>query len=122
MVFGVVMLTAACASAPNLQTGPSTTVNGEGSRDVAALECTGGTTGFSRSFSGNVQGDPTPEQAVAGEVAHATGGIARYLSPPPRWQVSRSSDGVTFTAAHVLLHAFRTPSGGWVVDSGQYCR
>lgn len=121
MLLGVVMLAAACASTANVQTLP-TTVNGEGSGDVVAVECARGTIGFSRSFAGDAKGDPTPEQAVAREAAHATGGTARYLIPPPKWRVSRSADGVTFTAAHVLLHAIRIPSGGWVVDSGQYCR
>jgi hypothetical protein len=86
------------------------------------VKCAGDTIGFYRSFTSDAKGDPTPERAVAREVAHAAGGIARYLSPPPRWRVTHAADEAPFTAADVSLHVIRLPSGGWIVDSGQYCR
>lgn len=86
------------------------------------VKCADGTIGFYRSFTSDAKGDPTPEQAVAHEVAHAAGAIARYLNPPPKWQVTHTPNEATFTASDVSLHVIRLPSGGWIVDSGQYCR
>jgi hypothetical protein len=92
------------------------------SGSVAVVRCADGTIGFYRSFTSDAKGDPTPEQAVAREVAHAAGAIARHLKPPPKWQVAHADNEATFRAADVSLHVIRLRSGGWIVDSGQYCR
>jgi hypothetical protein len=119
---GVAALVGACASGADAPTGASRVSNGGGSGSPPPLDCTEGI-GFSADFGGSPDGEPTPEKAVARYVAQSSGGgIARYLNPPPTWQVTREADAATFWAAHVSLHVIRFPSGGWIVDSGQYCR
>ncbi len=117
---GVAALVAACASGADAPTGASRVSNGGGSGSPPPLDCTEGI-GFSADFGGSPDGEPTPEKAVARYVAQGGGGIARYLNPPPTWQVTREADAATFWAAHVSLHVIRFPTGGWSVDSGQYC-
>jgi hypothetical protein len=119
---GVVALAAACASGADAPTTPAPVGNNAGSGSWPTLDCAGSTTGFAGDFGGESKGEPSPEKAVARYVAQSSnGGIARYLNPPPRWQVTHDAEGVTFWAAHVSLHVIRFPSGGWIVDSGQYC-
>jgi hypothetical protein len=119
---GAVALVGACASGANAPTTPPPAGNNAGSGSWPTLGCTEGI-GFSADFGGSPDGEPTPEKAVARYVAQSSGGgIARHLNPPPRWQVTHDADGVRFWAADVSLHVIQFPSGGWVVDSGQYCR
>jgi hypothetical protein len=82
------------------------------------VKCADGTIGFYRSFTSDARGEPTPEHAVA----HEERTRPAQLNPPPEWQVTHAADEATFTAADVSLHVIRLPSGGWIVDSGQYCR
>lgn len=111
------------AGGPSTLPPSSSEVPGSATPPSAAppLTCSGAKMGFSRSFSSDMVGQPTPIEAARLYVTEPWSSV-QNVSADAVWTVGGSDQlGVFVTTDSLHLHAVQLPDQTWAIDSGEAC-